>query len=459
MSVRYAYLARPAALRLAVASRLLIALLLAAGAAGLAGSAHAQAAYQPEFDLDVVGTRTDAGVPQIDVYTAIPYSNLRFLSRPGGFEARYTVSVEVHRLDDEGQRQGLVTTRSWEREVAVPTYEETQAHATIDRATQSLEVEPGRYAVEVQLEDAASRRSFVREAGVQVDAYTHGIALSDPLVLDRYDAGGRLFPNVGGVVRTDQEAFTVYYEVYAQQAADLRVTYVATEEGRYRERPSFRALLGLSEREQTDLGTPLVLSEPLSVRAGRNPATLRIETDRLRVGDYVLSIRIEAADGRLLAETNKPLSVRWMGLEGQISDIEEAISQLRYVARDSEIQAMRNAATPEEKVRLFQAFWDRRDPSPGTRRNERMEEYYYRVAYANEQYGRMRDAGWNTDRGEVFIRFGEPDMVERHPFNYGTKPYEIWYYNRHGRRFIFVDETGMGDYRLLIPVWDDRTRM
>jgi GWxTD domain-containing protein len=441
-----------------VAPHLLLAGLLALGAVGFAGSARAQAAYQPEFDLDVVGNRTEAGAPQLEVYTAIPYANLRFLSRTGGFEARYTVSVEVHRLDGEGRRQGLAATRSWEREVQVASYEETQS-ATVDRATQAIPADPGRYAVEVQVEDAASRRSFVHEAAVGLDGYAGGVALSDPMLLDRYDASQRLFPNVGGTVRTDQEAFTIYYEVYAQQPADLRVTYVATEQGQVRERPSFRALLGLSEREQSDLGTPLVLSEPISVRAGRNPATLRVETERFRVGDYVLSVRLETPDGRLLSEASKAFSVRWMGLEGQIRDINEAIAQLRYVARDSEIRAMREAPTPEEKLRLFQVFWDRRDPSPGTRRNERMEEYYYRVAYANEQYGRMRDAGWNTDRGEVFIRFGEPDMVERHPFNYGTKPYEIWYYNRHGRRFIFVDETGMGDYELLIPVWDDRTRM
>ena len=459
MSVRYACLVRPAAPRPFVAPRLLLAFLLAAALVGPTGGASAQVAYQPEFALDVVGSRADGGAPQLEIYTSIPYSNLRFLSRTEGFEARYTVSVEVHRLDAEGQRQGLVATRSWEREVTVPTYDATQDGETYDRATQALAIDPGRYGVEVQLEDAASRRSFVREAGVRVDGYTRGVALGDLLLLDRYDEGGRLFPNVGGVVRTDQEVFTVYYEIYAQEPADLRVTYVATEEGRYRERPSFRALLGLSEREQTELGTPLVLSEPLSVQAGRNPATLRLETEQFGVGDYVLSLRLETPDGQLVAETAKPFSVRWMGLEGQIRDIDQAISQLRYVARESELRAMRSAQTDDEKARLFRAFWDRRDPSPGTRRNERMEEYYYRVAYANEQYGRFRDAGWNTDRGEVFIRFGEPDIVERHPFNYGTKPYEIWYYNRHGRRFIFVDDTGLGDYRLLIPVWDDRTRM
>ena len=81
------------------------------------------------------------------------------------------------------------------------------------------------------------------------------------------------------------------------------------------------------------------------------------------------------------------------------------------------------------------------------------------VAYANERYSRFHDRGWNTDRGEIFIRFGEPEYVEDHPFNYGTRPYQIWNYYGQGRRFIFVDESGMGDFRLLIPHWDERTRM
>ena len=424
------------------------------------GTSRAQSAYQPEFDVDVVSVRGDKGRPALDIYTAIPYSNLRFRARTGGFEADYTVAVEVHRVNSDGDRQGLVHARSWEREVSVGEYAATQSHERLDKALQSLPVTPGRYAIEVQVEDGASRRTFSRETALVVGDAVEGLAMSTPLLIDRYDAGSKtLFPNVGGTIRTDQEAFTIFYDIYAEAASDLRVTYVATEQNRVRERPSFRALLGLASREQADTGTPLILSEKLAVRTGRNPATLRVETERFRVGDYLLSVRLETEAGRLVAETHKPFSVRWMGLEGQISDIEEAIAQLRYIARDRDIRAMRRAETPGEKLRLFRAFWERRDPTPGTHRNERMEEYFYRIAYANERYSRMRDEGWNTDRGEVFVRFGEPDAVERHPFNYGTKPYEIWYYQRHGRRFVFVDDTGMGDWRLLVPIWDDRTRM
>ncbi len=442
-------------LRMMVAGRLLVLL----GFLGMISGVQAQVAYQPEFDLDVVSQRSTDGSSQVDIYTAIPYSNLRFRSVSAGFEAKYTVTVEIFRVDERGRQLGLIANRSWERDVNVTTYNETQVD-TIDRATQSLSVEPGRYAVEVQVEDGASRRSFVREMAVAVNRFDRGVSMSDPLLLDRYDSSRRrLYPNVGGTIRTDQDDFTVYYDIYAQQPTDLRVTYVATEKNHISDRPSFRALLGLSEGDQEDLGTPLALTERLQVRAGKNPATLRIETENFSVGDYVLSIRLETAEGTLVAEASKEFAVRWMGLEGQIRNLGEAIAQLRYIARDGDVREMRRAETQEEKLRLFRAFWDNRDPTPGTQRNERMEEYYYRVSYANERYSRLTDSGWNTDRGEVYIRFGEPDIVDRHPFNYGTKPYEIWYYNRHGRQFYFVDDTGMGDYELLIPIWDERTRM
>ncbi|CUS97606.1 GWxTD domain-containing protein [Candidatus Kryptonium thompsonii] len=86
-----------------------------------------------------------------------------------------------------------------------------------------------------------------------------------------------------------------------------------------------------------------------------------------------------------------------------------------------------------------------------------MEEYYSRVKYANEHFGHYLE-GWKTDMGMVYIIFGPPSSVDRHPFDINAKPYEIWYYYEINRRFIFLDETGFGDYRLITPLWDEWTR-
>ena len=41
----------------------------------------------------------------------------------------------------------------------------------------------------------------------------------------------------------------------------------------------------------------------------------------------------------------------------------------------------------------------------------------------------MSKIGWKTDRGRIFILYGEPSEIERFPNQMDTKPYEIWHYN------------------------------
>ena len=441
-------------------------LLLLGAACGLvlSASVSAQAAYTPAFDVELVTRRAETAAgpeSRLDVYTAVPNSSLRFLARQGGFEASYAVTVQVYSLDDRGQHEGLVVSRTFERDVAATDYDETQNADLEDRAVQSLAVAPGRYAVEVAVEDGSSGRALSRELGHVVrDMTGGGVVLSDPLLLSGYDpAAGSSTPVVGATISTEMDEFWLSYDLHAPAPVELQVTYVVTEQSQVRDRPSFGALLGLAPRQQAELGTPVAVTEPLALEAGRTPAAFRVETEALQVGDYTLTVRIATPEGVTVAEADKPFAVRWMGLDSQIADLDQAIDQLRYVAKDDEYRAIRNAPTPEDQRRLFLAFWDDRDPSPGTPRNEQMEQYYFRVAYANERYSRFHDRGWNTDRGEIFIVFGEPDYVENHPFNYGTRPYQIWNYYGQGRRFIFVDDTGLGDFRLLVPRWDPRTRM
>ncbi len=419
------------------------------------------AAYQPEFDVDAVSVRGERpSETRVDVYTKIPYRSVRFLSQDGGFGARYSVSVDVYRTNAEGKVQGLVRSRMWERVVEAPTYDATQADTLYDYATQSLRLAPGSYALEVQVEDAASNRTFVRELPLDVRRFDGPVAMSDLLIADRYDAARQtIFPNVSNAIGTDRPDFTLFYEIYADQGQRLRVSYEVLKQKERRRSTLIRPLLGLPPKDEDAPAPDFQTTETITVQAGRNPATLTLGTERFGSGEYVFNVRLEDAAGGVVAEASKDFSVRWMGLNEQIADLESAIDQLRYIAKDRDIRAMREAASPEERFTIFQRFWDKRDPTPGTRRNERMEEYYFRVSFANRNYGRFKDNGWNTDRGEVFIRFGEPDWVEQNRFGYGAKPYHVWYYNRIGRRFIFVDDTGFGDFELLVPIWDERTRM
>jgi hypothetical protein len=78
-------------------------------------------------------------------------------------------------------------------------------------------------------------------------------------------------------------------------------------------------------------------------------------------------------------------------------------------------------------------------------------EYLKRVEYSNQHFKALGKKGWRTDRGRVFLKYGEPSEIERFPNQIDTKPYEIWYYNEieGGVIFIFADLTNFSDYQLI----------
>src|SRR5215475_8769362 len=152
-------------------------------------------------------------------------------------------------------------------------------------------------------------------------------------------------------------------------------------------------------------------------------------------------------------ESLKPVYKRWVD------------EDVRWIINDEERKTFNVLKTDEEREQFIEQFWLRRDPDPDTDVNEYREEYYQRIAYANEKYT-SGIPGWKTDRGRIYIMFGKPDQVESHPSGgsydrptwegggtTSTYPFDIWWY-----RYLegvgsdieieFVDPTGSGEYRI-----------
>jgi GWxTD domain-containing protein len=106
----------------------------------------------------------------------------------------------------------------------------------------------------------------------------------------------------------------------------------------------------------------------------------------------------------------------------------------------------------EGKRNYLRQFWQRRDPTPSTPANEEQERFYALMNLANADFreGGAGDVpGWRTDRGRIFIRYGKPDEVMQRPQSV-TRPYEVWKYTRgRPRKFVFLDQTGLGHYALI----------
>jgi GWxTD domain-containing protein len=142
-----------------------------------------------------------------------------------------------------------------------------------------------------------------------------------------------------------------------------------------------------------------------------------------------------------------------------------------YIITSEEKKAFNQLKTDEERENFIENFWRRRDPNPDTEENEFREEYYERIAYANEHFA-SGIPGWMTDRGKIYITWGKPDSVESHPsggaydrpsYEGGgsttTYPFEVWFY-RHldnvgdGVEIEFVDPTGTGEYKIAMSPYE-----
>jgi len=139
--------------------------------------------------------------------------------------------------------------------------------------------------------------------------------------------------------------------------------------------------------------------------------------------------------------------------------------EVPYIITDEERTTFKKLSTDDERESFIENFWERRNPNPGSPENEFKEEYYRRIAYANEHYA-SGFAGWKTDRGRIYIMYGPADEIDSHPsggeyqrpMSEGggettTYPFEDWryrYIDGIGNNVMleFVDPTMTGEYRL-----------
>lgn len=150
----------------------------------------------------------------------------------------------------------------------------------------------------------------------------------------------------------------------------------------------------------------------------------------------------------------------------KVSDLPAAyknwLDEVHWIISDYEKEAFLSIDKDEDRDRFIKLFWENRDPTPGTEKNEFKEEHYARYAYANKYYGRESPMpGWKTDRGRVYILLGKPEFIRKEHGSFELNPMELWQYARYkgyglpgSLYFIFFQEKGAGGYRLYSPLQD-----
>jgi GWxTD domain-containing protein len=372
----------------------------------------------PEFRaliLRLPAENPDSVVMQINV--RILYDDLQFIKDGDQYAAGYGLDVALLLNKDK-----VVSSRHQDRKLSVSNYTKTNSRSSGDQTSTIFTEIPRSYVLRVALTDRESQktRTLEKEITFPEDEWQPDLRLGDIALLDSTGA----IQMTSGYLNT--HPLHACLQLFSRNPAAFSAEY----------------------RLQDD--------EDRVFASGKLPwdttRTLRVDTvalpiDSLPAGQYHFIALARVGEQKILRVY--PFKILRQELPEFIQDIDEAIAVLHYVANDEEIAELENAPGWQRQEMLME-FWKKRDDTPKTQRNERMEEYYRRVGFANKEFSGSQP-GWMSDMGRVYIIYGAPTDIERHPFDRDKRAYEIWIYYDLNRSFLFVDQNGLGDYKLRTP--------
>ena len=131
--------------------------------------------------------------------------------------------------------------------------------------------------------------------------------------------------------------------------------------------------------------------------------------------------------------------------------LQEEFNQATYLSTSNEKIVFKNLENAQAMKKFLTDFWRMRDKQGNVPMGSNRREYMKRLNYVNSKFGSGGRKGWLTDRGRVYLVYGEPDEYERHTSSMDTQPYVIWTFHNleGGAVFVFADRSGFGDYELI----------
>ncbi len=348
----------------------------------------------------------------------VSYEMIQFVKDNDGFKGEFDLAVEVI-----NKNKDYVFSDVLNKTLKVEKYNSTDAENRFSIIEKSFILDPGKYKIRLELEDSQTKSTKIFEHNVKLDKYDE----------DRIDTGDILFYHNRGLV-SDEKTLDNSENTIASYIAFTEV-YNVNEADKYTMKYDI-----YNEKKKKVISRESVLQG----KEGVDSIYIDLRREDLSAGLY--NIQIEFKNGKKKTKTSSSFAVYWAGMPITEKELDEAISQMRYIDRENKSKKIRKKNF-QEKMTFFKEFWEKMDPTPGTPENEHMKKYYSRVRYSTFNF-KGRRQGWNTDMGMVYILMGPPDEIYRSPSSADARPWNSWQYYRHNITLVFEDFSGLGFYKL-----------
>jgi len=379
----------------------------------------------PLFSADLAVSVDPDGTPGIGLTVNLTYPELQWVKTGDEYAARFEITVVF-----EPSKGSRLYGDAWDRQARATTFDQTTAYGQTISERRTFHLPTGRYRVRVRLRDLDSGAESVASDHLDVPDYSKVPLTIADLEMGVVDSTGRFVPVPDRTYGFDSDRMAARLAIVDRRDGGWPRSYAV----RYH-------VLG-EGGDELQRGTRNVsLARPGDV------AIVRPDSAAWFVGTYTFAAELE--DGRSHWRSERTFEVEESG-PPRGAEYRRMLEPLGYIAETKEVDEL-SKAPQAQQAEAWYAFWKRRDPTPGTPRNEALIEFLRRVRYA-EQHFQHFGPGWRSDMGRIYIKFGPPDQIESRAATLQSPPVEIWYYNRPYRQFVFADREGFGQFVLVSPV-------
>lgn len=407
------------------------------------------------------GMVTFAVTYRID-YNFLPFKKVNNSDSEGAFYSPMALSMEVFKAEkkrnpeDDISVTGLqsVNRTAINDTAYAASYEQTQSNNSFISGYLQVELEPGLYNYMLQLtpgENTRERTSRVRQ--VQIEPYKeqqNGEILIAEKVSSAYETTTLELMTFGENVYYGKDFHALihlpnYDEATSYTARinriDINRRDTTQRQEVYSQEISSNQIISNAKPVMADGNTDAALFLHRQ-EEGHTYALLKIPNSRFPNAIYRLEV-MKGTNRRPVARS--VFRSLWLDMPNSLLSLDVATEMLKYIVSKEELKRLQSG-NQTEREQKFREFWKSKDPTPNTEFNELMAEYYRRIDYAYEHFTTQNTIGYESDQGEIYIKYGPPQNIER-KFPPGEAAVEIWTYEN--RKFVFQATTGFGDFKLV----------
>lgn len=334
---------------------------------------------------------------------------------------------------------------------------------------QRFSLDNGVYEMEISVVDQNSNVALPKEkATVSVDFKNDMPAISDILLFDSYEkaekqsactkSGFDFLPRVYPFYGPSDDKLKFYVELYnSDKLYDdgkfLVDYYIETVE-------SSNRMQNYAFKKRFDLSKVNILLNTIDIK-------------ELPSGNYYLVVEMRDRSNALICSnscffqrSNPEVAFDMEDLAGvnvtntfvgNITEIDTLRRYIRYldpICTELERSYCTGLVKTEDTKTMQQFlfnFWSKRSPMNP---KQGFDDYLAAVKRVNLSFGTTAFPGYRSDRGYVFLKYGQPDKIMEVPDEPAARPYEIWHYyqvaNQRDKKFVFMaPDRSTNDYQLI----------